>query len=69
MLAPVGLVLADAAFPVAGLVSLMVTLVIIGVVLYLVTTYIPMPQPIKTVITVIVVLVLCVYLLRWAGLY
>jgi hypothetical protein len=44
-----------------------VVLVVIGVVWYLVTTYIPMPAPIKTVITVIAVLVLCIFLLNMFG--
>jgi hypothetical protein len=49
------------------LISLLVVLVVVGVVWYLVTTYIPMAQPIKTVITVIAVLALCLFLLNWAG--
>ena len=49
------------------IISLLVVLVVIGVVWYLVTTYIPMPAPIKTVITVIAVLVLCIMLLNMFG--
>lgn len=49
------------------LVSLLIVLVIIGVVLYLVNNYIPMDPPIKTVINVIVVLVLCIWLLQAFG--
>lgn len=49
------------------LIQLLIVLVILGVVWYLVTTYIPMPQPIKTVITVIAVLALCIVLLNMAG--
>lgn len=49
------------------IITLLFALVVIGVVWYLVTTYIPMPQPIKTVITVIAVLVLCIFLLNMFG--
>lgn len=49
------------------LISIIIVLVVFGVVWWLVTTYIPMPQPVKTVITVIVVLVLCLWLLQVFG--
>ena len=49
------------------IIQLLIALVVFGVVWYLVTTYVPMPQPIKTVITVIVVLVLCIFLLNFFG--
>lgn len=49
------------------LIQLLIVLVVIGVVWYLVSTYIPMPAPMKTVITVIAVLVLCIFLLRAFG--
>ena len=49
------------------IVSILVTLVIVGVVLWLITTYIPMAAPIKTVITVVVVLLLCLWLLSIFG--
>jgi len=50
-----------------SIISLLVVLVIAGVVLYLVNAYVPMVQPIKVVINVIVVLVLCVWLLEAFG--
>lgn len=50
------------------IVPLIITLAVIGAVWYLVTTYIPMAAPIKTVITIIVVIVLCLFLLRTFGL-
>jgi len=50
------------------LISLLIALVVIGVVWWLVTTYIPMPQPIRTVITVVAVLILCIFLLQTFGL-
>ena len=49
------------------LISIVVVLVVVGVILWLVQTYIPMPAPIKTVIMVIVVLFLCIWLLRIFG--
>lgn len=49
------------------IISLLVLLVVVGLVLWLVTTYVPMPQPIKTVVVAIAVLIFCVFLLNWAG--
>lgn len=49
------------------MIQLVVVLVILGVVLYLVNTYIPLAQLIKIIINVIVVLVICLWLLRLAG--
>lgn len=49
------------------MISLIVTLVILGVCLYLIETYIPMSPPIRTVIRIVVVLVLILYLLRAFG--
>jgi hypothetical protein len=49
------------------MIGVLVTLIIVGVVLYLVQTYIPMAAPIKTVITVVVVLFLCLWLLGVFG--
>ena len=50
-----------------SLIGILIVLVIVGVCLYLVQTYVPMAQPIKTVITVVVVLVLCLWLLSAFG--
>jgi hypothetical protein len=49
------------------MITLLLTLIIIGVALYLVETYIPMSPPIKTVIRVIVVVILILWLLRVFG--
>jgi type IV secretory pathway TrbD component len=49
------------------LLSVLLVLIVIGVVLWLVNTYIPMAPPIKTVINVLVVLVLCLWLLSLFG--
>lgn len=51
-----------------SLVSIVVVLVIVGLVLYLINTHVPMAQPIKTVLNVVVVLVLCLWLLEAFGL-
>lgn len=45
----------------------LIVFAIVGLVLYLVETYIPMPAPMKLVLRVIVVLVLVVYLLDMIG--
>ena len=49
------------------MISVLVVLVIVGVCLYLVQTYIPMAAPIKTVIRVVVVIVLVLWLLSLFG--
>ena len=49
------------------LVNLIIVLIVIGVVLYLINTYVPMAPPIKTVLNVIVVIVLCLWLLTAFG--
>jgi hypothetical protein len=50
-----------------SIVGILLVLVIVGVCLYLVQTYVPMAAPIKTVITVVVVLLLVVWLLEAFG--
>lgn len=42
---------------------MLLVLIIIGVALYLLNTYVPMAQPIKTIINILVVLLVCVWLL------
>lgn len=49
------------------LISVVIVLVILGLCLWLVETYIPMSPPIKTVIRVVVVLVIVLWLLRAFG--
>lgn len=49
------------------IVQLIIVLVVIGVVLYLINTFIPMDSRIKVVINVIIVLALCVWLLQIFG--
>jgi uncharacterized membrane protein len=52
-----------------SIIALIVVLVVIGVVLYLVNTYIPMAPIIKTIINVVVVIALCLWLLDMFGLF
>lgn len=49
------------------LISLLVVVIVIGVVLWLIQTYVPMPAPFKTLVMVILALVACVWLLQAAG--
>ncbi len=52
-----------------GIVEFIIILAVLGFVWYLITTYIPMPGPIKTVITVLAVVALCVMLLQMIGVH
>jgi hypothetical protein len=47
--------------------SLILTLAVIGFVTWLIVTYIPMPEPFGKVIIVIVVVLLIIYVLRVLG--
>lgn len=49
------------------IIQLLVVFVVVGVVLYLINNYVPMQPPFKTIINIVVVLLLCVWLLRMAG--
>ncbi len=51
-----------------SIVGLIVTLVVVGVLLWLVNTMIPMDQKIKTILNVVVVLAVCLWLLSAFGL-
>ena len=51
------------------MISLLVVLVIAGLCLYLVETFVPMAPPFKTVIRVVVVLFLVLYILQVFGLW
>ena len=50
-----------------SLISLIIALALVGFILWMVLTYVPMPDPFKKVIIVIVVLVLILYLLQAFG--
>jgi hypothetical protein len=47
--------------------TILVVLVIVGLCLWLIETYVPLSPPIKVVIRVVVVLLLCVWLLSLIG--
>ncbi len=50
------------------LVNIVITLIVIGVLLWLEETYIPMAAPIKTIIRVVVIVAVCLWLLTTFGL-
>jgi predicted membrane channel-forming protein YqfA (hemolysin III family) len=49
------------------MIALIITLALVGLIVYLITTYIPMPPIFKTVIYVIVAVVLILYLMKVLG--
>lgn len=50
------------------IIGLLVALVIIGLLLWLLNTYVPMAPPIKTIINVVVILIVVLWLLQVFGL-
>jgi hypothetical protein len=46
---------------------IIVTLMVVGVVLWLINTYVPMAAPVKTVLNIVVVILLVVWLLNMLG--
>ena len=49
------------------MIQLILTIALLGLVVWLVTTYIPMPAPFKTIIYVIAVVILLLYLIQVFG--
>ena len=49
------------------LITIVITLVVTGAVLWAINTYIPMAKPIKSILNVVVVVVLCIWLLQVFG--
>ena len=49
------------------MIEILIVLVVVGVALYLLNTYVPMSAPFKTVINVVAVLFLIIWLLRVFG--
>ena len=49
------------------LISIIITLVVAGVVLWVINTYIPMAKPVKTILNIVVVVVLVLWLLQTFG--
>ena len=50
-----------------SLISIIVTLVVVGVILWLVNTYIPMDAKIKQILNIIVIIVIAIWLLQTFG--
>ncbi len=51
------------------LLNLVVTLIVVGVVLYLINRFIPMASSIKTILNIVVVVAVCIWLLQVTGLW
>lgn len=51
-----------------SLVSLLLVLVVVGVILWLINTYIPMDRKIKNILNIVAVIVVALWLLRAFGL-
>jgi len=49
------------------MIELLIAIVVIGVIVWLVETYIPMSPPFRTILRVVVVLFLIIWLLRFLG--
>lgn len=49
------------------LINIIIVLVVIGAVLWAINKYIPMAAPIKTILNVVVVIVVCLWLLQVFG--
>ncbi|MEO8662567.1 MAG: Thivi_2564 family membrane protein [Bryobacteraceae bacterium] len=52
-----------------SLISLVITLIVVGVLLWLINTYIPMASSIKTILNVVVVCAVVVWVLQAVGLW
>ncbi len=50
------------------IITIILTIVLVGVVLWTINTYIPMAKPVKTILNVVVIIVLCIWLLQTFGL-
>jgi len=49
--------------------TLIIVLIIVGVILWLINTYIPMDAKIKTILNVVIVIVLIIWLLQALGVF
>ena len=50
------------------LLTIIIVLVVVGVALWAINTYIPMAKPVRTILNVVVVVFLCLWLLQAFGL-
>jgi hypothetical protein len=51
------------------LIEIVIVLIVVGVVLWLINTYVPMAAPIKSLLNAVVVIVLVVWILKAFGLW
>ena len=51
------------------LLNLVITLIVVGVALYLINRYIPMASSIKTILNVVVVVAVCIWVLQAVGVW
>jgi len=51
------------------LMNLVITLIVVGVGLYLINRYIPMASSIKTILNVVVVVAVCIWILQAVGIW
>ncbi len=51
-----------------SLLPIIVTLCVVGVILWLVNSYIPLDEKIKKVLNVVVIIIVCIWLLQVSGL-
>lgn len=49
------------------LLTIIIVLIVVGVALWLINTYIPMAKPIKTILNLVVIIVVCIWLLQAFG--
>ena len=52
-----------------SILTIIIVLVVVGVLLWLVNTYIPMQRTIKTILNVVVVIIVVIWLLKEFGLF
>lgn len=53
----------------ASLISLLIVAAVLFLVAWAVEAYLPVPETPKRILIFIVVLIFCLYLLRWAGIF
>ncbi|MGL5742551.1 MAG: Thivi_2564 family membrane protein [Legionella sp.] len=51
----------------SGLLNLLAVIIVFGVVLWLINTFIPMPPAIKSLLNVLVLIILVIYILQFFG--
>jgi len=52
-----------------SLLTIVITLIVVGILLYLVNRYIPMEPPIKNIVNIVVILVVVIWLLKVFGVW